>query len=91
MAVGKPCIKTIQVVGSAFLVNFVCYGIDCVDTVKAYASLEAGAGLLSENPEELNLLDKILYVLMHVGEAANDPARQMGSGSCQITILVFAG
>jgi hypothetical protein len=42
---------------------------------------------LAQHPQEFYLLDEVFDVLMHVGEPADGPARQMGGGGGQV--LVF--
>ena len=61
-----------------------------VDPVMADAPLKTGRGLLTQDPQQLDLLDQVLNVLMHMGEAADGPAGQVGDGCGQVFSLSWA-
>ena len=76
-----------MVLGAASLVDLVGGGEYSVHSVHAYAALEAGCSLLTEQTLHLNLLDQVVSGLMHVGEAVDLLAGDVGGSSHQILIL----
>ena len=84
---GQELEEVLVVLGAASLVDLVGGGEYSVHSVHAYAALEAGCGLLTEQTLHLNLLDQVVGGLMHVGEAVDLLAGDVGSSGHQIFIL----
>ena len=84
---GQELEEVLVVLGAASLVDLVGGGEYSVHSVHAYAALEAGCSLLTEQTLHLNLLDQVVGGLMHVGEAVDLLAGDVGGSSHQILIL----
>ena len=84
---GQELEEVLVVLGAASLVDLVGGGEYSVHSVHAYAALEAGCSLLTEQTLHLNLLDQVVGRLMHVGEAVDLLAGDVGGSSHQILIL----
>jgi len=89
--VGQPLFEPPKIVSAVFLVDLIGHRISGIDAVVPYTPLEAAARLLTQDPEELDLLDEVLNILVHVRETADGPAGQMGRGRGQVPILFGGG
>ena len=84
---GEELEEVLVVLGAACLVDLVGGGENSVHSVHAYAALEACCGLLAEQTLHLDLLDQVIGRLMHVGEAVDLLAGDVGGSGHQIFIL----
>ena len=84
---GEELEEVLVVLGAASLVDLVGGGEYSVHSVHAYAALEACCGLLAEQTLHLDLLDQVIGRLMHVGEAVDLLAGDVGGSGHQIFIL----
>ena len=62
-----------------------------VHGVHADAALEAGGGLLAQQPLHLHLLDQVLGALVQVAEPVDGPAGEVGRGGHQVPVLGILG
>jgi len=84
---GQPLLEPLEIIGAALPVDFICHRIDGVDAVQPHTALEAGAGLLTQDAQQLDFLDQVLHVLMDMGKTADDLAGQMGDGRGEVFVF----
>ena len=85
--VGGKFPEVLVIAGAVLLIHLIGGGEHRVEGVHAHAALEAGGGLLPQQPLHLHLLHQILCGLVDVGEAVDPLPGQGGYRGHQILVL----
>ena len=86
--IGHVVNKSLVILGAVFLIDLIGRGIDRVERVHAYASLEAGPCGLPHQPLHLHLLHQILSTLVKMAETVDRLSGQIGSRGHNIFIVL---
>ena len=84
---GEELDEILMVLGAAGFVSLICSREHRVHRVHAHAALEACGGLLAEQALHLDLLDQVVGGLVHMGEAVDLLAGDVGSRSHKVFVL----
>ena len=76
-----------MIVGAVLLIDLEGGGEHGVEAVHTHAALEAGRGLLSQQPLHTNLVHQVLGGLMQVGETVDGMPGEAGLDGHQLGIL----
>ena len=79
--------KVLMILSVILLVDLIGGGEDGVESVHAYAALEAGSGLLTQQTLHLHLVHQVLGGLMQMGKTVYFFTGQIGGNSHQICVF----